>query len=496
MIANLPEFSATPAASGPAPATGLAPQSKTGVASFPALLEGLAPSRLQERPSEAVAEFTALPGLPVDLPPQTDKEGGPLPLPAAGGGKTVPGIGGGLPCDLPAGGAAKQPVAPALPEPRQRPVEPPFHPRNAPPARSSAEPDAAPLALHGRPVEGDARTTPLAATTVPETSTARVADVRRASLSSPPGRVADMPSVDATQETGEPAKPAPVGATPRPCDPAGAGKVGLELPAQPLPVPSRTPHERGSARAIAQGTTERRTDSPPPDPVGPMPPQGSERGALREGRDLPEPLLRAAYPLPAPSQAPLHSVTPETAPAQVAAPPQPAATVVPQTAGERAQLSAPSPIDAAIEQLAEAREAGRSARPEVTVRHDQFGAISMRIETAGSDLRATLSARDPGFVPAIQAALADRGIASQPDGASHSQRGHDQQSGQQQTHSGSSGHGHHSEPRYGSSTGWGQASSQPYTSHTGSDDEEAAGERQRADPGPREGAARPGGLFA
>lgn len=131
-------------------------------------------------------------------------------------------------------------------------------------------------------------------------------------------------------------------------------------------------------------------------------------------------------------------------------------------------------LETAIENLAEAREAGRSARSQVTLSHQEFGAITMRLEASGSDLRATLASRDPGFVPAIQAALAERAVTASSEAAStQSQRGSDQQPGQQgQAHQGGTANGGMSDPRYGSSPGSGNASNLPYRDQTGANEDE------------------------
>ncbi|MEO1488924.1 MAG: hypothetical protein AAFR88_05740, partial [Pseudomonadota bacterium] len=140
-------------------------------------------------------------------------------------------------------------------------------------------------------------------------------------------------------------------------------------------------------------------------------------------------------------------------------------------------------IGNAIDQIAEAREAGRSARPELTVQHREFGAVSMRLDAVPGDLRATLSSRDPGFVPAVQAALVERAAltatettAGQNSGQnSSSQRGSDQ-SGQAASQGGAQSG---LNERYGSSPGSQQGSAQPYSRQEG--DDNAAGLRRAAD---------------
>lgn len=176
---------------------------------------------------------------------------------------------------------------------------------------------------------------------------------------------------------------------------------------------------------------------------------------------------------------------------------QPAVSHAPAQLETRHDFRVNAQVEAAIEQLVQARETGRAARPEMTVRHSEFGAINVRIEAVGTDLRATLNARDPGFVPAIHAALAERGIAAPTDAASSQpQRGHDQGSGNANSHSGSAGQGQHSDPRYGNSLGSGQASSQPYREQSRSHDDEATAQHQTASPESESGLAGASGLFA
>ncbi|MEL7198189.1 MAG: hypothetical protein AAGL10_07720 [Pseudomonadota bacterium] len=101
-----------------------------------------------------------------------------------------------------------------------------------------------------------------------------------------------------------------------------------------------------------------------------------------------------------------------------------------------ADRSVNAQMDQAIEQLHETREASRTARSELTVRHAEFGAVNMRLEAAaGGDLRAILANRDPGFVPAIQAALADRAVSASSETATSSNN----QSGSRHSENGSNG---------------------------------------------------------
>ena len=160
-------------------------------------------------------------------------------------------------------------------------------------------------------------------------------------------------------------------------------------------------------------------------------------------------------------------------------------------------------IESAIENLAQTREAGRAARPELNLRHGEFGAVKVQLALAGGDVRATLSARDPGFVPAMQAALAERGMLANFEAAStHTSRGHDQSFGQ--SHSSQHQSGHTSSGRYGLSQGADQGSSQPYSEQSGNHNEEdrsrapdrAATDEVAAEAHAEANAMRTGGLFA
>jgi hypothetical protein len=92
----------------------------------------------------------------------------------------------------------------------------------------------------------------------------------------------------------------------------------------------------------------------------------------------------------------------------------------------------------------------------MTVRHTEFGHVSLRIETSGTqEWRAVLASRDPGFVPAIHAALAERAVAATSDASSMGGSG---------ANAGQNGTSDH---RYGSSPNGGQGSSQPYFSQYG-----------------------------
>lgn len=242
----------------------------------------------------------------------------------------------------------------------------------------------------------------------------------------------------------------------RPAAPNARDLAGLiEQPAKapsnvPAPVQTYVPQDEP-----AQSRNLGRTERPVPSnsaPELPQPAQSQSQPSAASSASANPQALQAAAPI-----APIASITPSA----------------PAIAEPRANIQAAPQIEAAIDHMVEAREAGRASRPELTLRHAEFGAVNVRLEGAGADLRATLASRDPAFVPAIQAALAERGVvAASETSSANTQRGHDQSSNPSHSNSHFSGGNAHSEGRYGSSTGSGQAQSQPYSEQNGSDDEE------------------------
>lgn len=177
-------------------------------------------------------------------------------------------------------------------------------------------------------------------------------------------------------------------------------------------------------------------------------------------------LAEAAAPDAAPAQQAAPAPAPAPAPTTASLTPAPTANPV---MAERAEPRAPAANqESTIAQVGELREALRAARPEMTLRHAEFGFVSLRIEATGTqDWRAVLASRDPGFVPAVQAALADRAVAAASDTAS--------------TGNSAGQHGA-SDQRYGSSPNGGQGSSQPYLAHSSGRDEGGSSRRNEHQP--------------
>ena len=157
-----------------------------------------------------------------------------------------------------------------------------------------------------------------------------------------------------------------------------------------------------------------------------------------------------------------------SAPAPVAVAPPISVTAPQVPVDPTAEPRIAAHLESAVEQLAETRQATRSARPEILMRHAEFGLVNMRLDASSGDLRATLAARDPGFVPAVQSALAERVVAAGNESmASNGQRG-----GEAASQSSGQALGNGFAQNYGSSTGSSQGSPQPRMPHHDGDGRE------------------------
>ncbi|MXO71164.1 hypothetical protein [Alteraurantiacibacter buctensis] len=161
--------------------------------------------------------------------------------------------------------------------------------------------------------------------------------------------------------------------------------------------------------------------------------QGAPRAAPRKGGEEPvvtlTPAVTAAIADAEPAAPAL--VLPVAAAAMVAAP---AADAAPVQSVQGAQL-APAAAEATperhdfsavIDKLSEARELSRPGRADMHLAHREFGQVSVQFELAGQALKVAMTSADPGFAPAVQAALADRPAAAVADPArtdSQPQRG-------------------------------------------------------------------------
>ena len=73
-------------------------------------------------------------------------------------------------------------------------------------------------------------------------------------------------------------------------------------------------------------------------------------------------------------------------------------------------LANPLDLNAVIDRLVEVRQSAAGGRVQLSVAHDDFGAVGVRFEQAAGAgmVSVALTSADPGFAPAVQAALAER----------------------------------------------------------------------------------------
>ena len=157
------------------------------------------------------------------------------------------------------------------------------------------------------------------------------------------------------------------------------------IPERPrgVAVPGATamPVEQAGLAPLAAVAVGKTTSRPTPDSPPAMPASDAAAVAVRPAE--------TALPVSAPRDA----MPASPAPATVAAAP----------------VAAPgAQIEQLVEVLAQAREAGRGARGDLTLRHAEFGTVAIRLEQAEGETRATIAGRDPGIAPAVIAALAER----------------------------------------------------------------------------------------
>ena len=85
-------------------------------------------------------------------------------------------------------------------------------------------------------------------------------------------------------------------------------------------------------------------------------------------------------------------------------------------------------LGAVIDRLVEARQTATGGRVQMSVTHEDFGAVNVRIDQAsGTGLAGVaLTSLDPGFAPAVHAALADRGASERQPANGDTSKGGDQ----------------------------------------------------------------------
>lgn len=84
----------------------------------------------------------------------------------------------------------------------------------------------------------------------------------------------------------------------------------------------------------------------------------------------------------------------------------PVSDAKPTFAASPAQAVRPHEFSALVDRLVEAREAARPANANLTVNHADFGQVSVRFAQDNGNLSVALTSNDPGFIPAVNAAVA------------------------------------------------------------------------------------------
>lgn len=107
---------------------------------------------------------------------------------------------------------------------------------------------------------------------------------------------------------------------------------------------------------------------------------------------------------------------PALAALSAAAPPGSSAQAAP-TAGPASTPVQASDLTQVVEAIARARAEARPETAQLTVRHAEFGPVSLRFEQGGGDLTVALSSPDPDFTRAVSAATASERAGSASDGA-------------------------------------------------------------------------------
>ncbi len=249
-----------------------------------------------------------------------------------------------------------------------------------------------------------------------------------------------------------------------------APRLAVALPAQATVVP---PASDVAVAAAKQEPASAALSASPGSAPAPAAAGAAPVDVAAAAADPGSPAAATTPAVAAPTTAPPAGTT---AFAALAPAPAPAGTPAPERADLR--TDAPSPQQqSTIDQVGDLREALRAARPAMTLHHAEFGAVSLRLEATGSEgWRAVLASRDPGFVPAIHAALADRAVMAAAAAASPDSGGFMGQNGASQN---SVAQNSTSEHRSGSTPNGGQGALQPYLGQSGSRDGEAAPDHRR-----------------
>lgn len=214
-------------------------------------------------------------------------------------------------------------------------------------------------------------------------------------------------------------------------DPPAPAATFLTLPPEPATIePASRPAARGpvptsavialrqdlgqpAAAAIAPASDDpRQTDGAP---LSPLPAAPSQRG----GRDAAIAAVSAPEAqAPQLSDARMLADQPAAAIAVGTSAPAPAPSAAPATPQTRADTG-PQDFATLIDRLVEARDAAMPQAVRAAIAHAEFGQVSLRFHQQDGDIAVSMTSADPGFAPAVQAAVA----ASQPASGSANDTG-------------------------------------------------------------------------
>lgn len=132
------------------------------------------------------------------------------------------------------------------------------------------------------------------------------------------------------------------------------------------------------------------------------------------------------------------------------------------------QVQQPADFSALVDRLVEAREAAGAQAVSATMRHDEFGRVSISFRHAEGSLNVGLASSDPGFAPAVQAAAASQQARQEAEQAAGQQSRNDH-------------HGQHAAQQNGGGSSHAGAQS-PSRDDTRSREGEAGRQWQQAEP--------------
>lgn len=302
------------------------------------------------------------------------------------------------------------------------PMQPARTPRLSQSATAPAQPDGLPsppaIALAvTKPAEALAQT-PQAPAPQPSAQVAEGEAITMAQVATPvisvlAGRQRGAAPARAAETSDAPTQPAPASAT---------ASVPLSASTAPLPVVQPT-----AAPAAQTHDTARQAATSTPSPAATAPAEASEAPTSRSPVEAAPAHSANLAPALAEPLAPLAD-TRTSAPATGVTPSAPASAAQP----------APHDFGDLVDRLVRAREAEQPDLVRSTLATRDFGTVAMQLRSVDGRLHVALSAPDPAFAPAVQAASAIAGAGQQAlsDNASQSQSQGQQQQGQAAMQSG------------------------------------------------------------